>query len=149
MPDFVYCPSHLTIHSKDTDGSVWCTTDDHIEIGHFYDAPPAAAEARRHGFTFYHGDVVNLRDSADTPMVGDVVGDRKHVARHELRAVSRRLAVYEQRFLREVVRVAKHYIQWKRPGTHKVHECLRETWAAWAKGSWRCNLAGLATRPAE
>lgn len=115
-----YCPSHLAIHE-----GPWCTTGDHISL----DRDDPAAEARRRGFAFFHGDVENLRDSAVLPLVGDVVGDRRLVIGGR----------FHLAYLREIVDVSDEWVRWKRPHGSHVTKTRRGTWSAWARGSWRCH----------
>lgn len=118
-----YCPSHLAVHD-----SAWCTTHDHVSLA---DSDDPHAEALRRGFTFFHGDVENLRDSAIEPRVGDVVGDKRCTVS---------LGRYHLAYLREVVAVTDAHVVWKRPGkSSPTSTTSRQTWRAWARGSWRCS----------
>ena len=128
--EVVYCPHHLGIHD-----SAWCTAGDHIGLG-VTDPAAAFVEARRRGYTFYHGDVITLRDSADNPRVGDVVGDRRVWSGRRFHAA----------YLREVVAAGEDTITWTRPGKNKQSICSMKTWRRWAKGSCRCGPEGKPTQ---
>lgn len=130
-----YCPSHLAIHE-----TAWCTTQNHISLadhgsvvrgenGLTCDFQAIYAEARRRGYCFFQGDVENLRDSADDPKVGDVVGDKRCVVAGN----------FHLAYLREVVKVTEDKVVWKRPGKTKTFTASKKNWRAWAKGSWRCS----------
>lgn len=121
-----YCPSHLAIH-----GEAWCTTDNHVSLADYGDMAAAHAEARRRGFCFYHDDVdtQQLRDSADNPLVGDVVGDKRCLV----------VGRFHLAYLREVVEVTESSVIWRRPRKPKTFTTSRKNWRAWARGSWRCS----------
>ncbi len=129
--EIVYCPSHLGIHRSE-----WCTTENHIGLG-TTDETRAHNEARRRGYTFFHGDVVNFRDSADEPKAGDIVGDKRSV-------MGRRY--FHKAYLREVVTADDERVSWVRPGKTLVYVCSRKTWKRWARGGWRCTPKGVPTR---
>lgn len=119
-----YCPSHLAIHE-----SYWCTTQNHVSLADCADLEAAHAEARRRGYCFFHDDVENLRDSADRPLVGDVVGDKRCLLGSN----------FHPAYLREVVEVTDDHVVWKRPDTSKAFKTSRKSWRVWARGSWRCS----------
>ena len=136
--EIVYCPHHLAIHDSE-----WCTAGDHEGLG-TTEGRLALAEARRRGRTFYHGDVVNFRDSADDPKVGEIVGDKRAVslACHTRTGYRH----FHRAYLREVILVDDTRVTWRRPGGSMVFVCSRKTWKRWGRGAWRCGSDGVSTR---
>lgn len=114
-----YCPSHLTVHTRE-----WCTTGNHIYLD-TDDEILALMEARRRGYCFYHGDVVNLRDSSIEPKVGDNVILRR-----------------QPHLVRQVVFVGDGRVEWKRPGTEQIFSMKRASWRRWSRGCYRCTPEG-------
>ena len=126
----IYCAAHLAVHI-----SPWCTShQNHVSLA---GASDPLVEARRRGFAFFHDDVENLRDSADNPKTGDLVGDVRRLSAGK----------FDARFIREIVGVSEYdYVTWKRIDGSAGGMVSKRSWRTWARGSWRCDPKGEPTR---
>lgn len=132
--DWFYCGGHLTVHQAD-----YCSLRNPCGTELLAESEEAAfAEARSRGLCFYDDDVVNLRDSATDPKVGDVVGDPKH---------KNKRGCYSRVHLRRVLAVSKDSVEWGRwNGSSHECKCSRKAWRRWAKGGERVDSTGMPVR---